>query len=322
MNRLLLFLSLVGLSLSACVSTKQYQALEDERNQYQDEANALRPMVDENRVIREDLKECKAQLRGSILENENLTVLNDQLRRENEELTQRFNQLLDQNKALLSTASYEKQSLQEVLAAQQEELDRRQREMQSMSTSLNERETNLNELRSSLGNREQRVAELEALLSSKDAQMAQLKSSVDQALKGFSQSDLTVEERDGKLYVSLSQNLLFKSGSDQIDSKGKNAIKQLAVALNQNPDIDIMVEGHTDSDGKPDTNWDLSTSRATSVVKVLTQYGIDPTRITASGRAFYDPVAPNDSSSNKARNRRTEIILSPQLDQLYNILNQ
>ena len=139
---------------------------------------------------------------------------------------------------------------------------------------------------------------------------------------GFTDSDLTISEKNGKIYVSLSQNLLFASGSDKIDWKGKKAIIQVAQVLNSNQDILVNVEGHTDSDGNPNSNWDLSVRRATAVVKVLTGQGVDAKRVTASGRAFYDPIAPNNSAANKAKNRRTEIILSPKLDLLYDIINQ
>jgi chemotaxis protein MotB len=152
--------------------------------------------------------------------------------------------------------------------------------------------------------------------------MAQLRTNLNQALLGFTAADMSISEKDGKLYVSLSQNLLFKTGSDQIDFRGKNALKQVAEALNANPDIDIMVEGHTDSDGAPAANWDLSVRRATAVVKILSDFGVSPARMTAAGRGLYAPVAPNDSAANKALNRRTDIILSPKLDQLYQMIKQ
>jgi chemotaxis protein MotB len=120
--------------------------------------------------------------------------------------------------------------------------------------------------------------------------------------------------------VSLSQNLLFKTNSDKIDNNGQLAIRTLAQVLTQNPDIEITVEGHTDSDGTADYNWDLSTARATSVVKLLASSGVDPKRITAAGRSMFQPVVENNSPENKSRNRRVDIILSPRLDQLFQII--
>ena len=160
------------------------------------------------------------------------------------------------------------------------------------------------------------------MLESQQAKINALRVKINQALHSFTDSDLTVSEKDGKIYVSLSHNLLFATGSSNIDWKGKKAIIQLAEVLNANPEIEIEVEGHTDSTGGAAQNWDLSVRRATSVVNVLTGQKVDPKRITASGRALYDPVDSNATAAGQAKNRRTEIILSPKLDELYKIINQ
>jgi chemotaxis protein MotB len=308
--------------LGGCVTKKQYQELELIKNHYRDEAEQLETAEEENRQLREELRTSENQLRQSIRQNEELIIQTEALERDNQDLTQRFEQLLEQNKVLLSTASYEKQSLMEQLAGKQTELETQRRELAALKLALDQRESNLDQLRSGLSQREQRIDELEQMLSMQQSQMSQIRSSLNDALLGFTQADLSIEEKEGKLYVSLSQELLFKSGSDKIDFKGKNAIKQVALALAQNPDIDVTVLGHTDSDGSAATNWDLSVSRATTVVKVLTEFGVSPERITASGRGLYDPVAPNDTSYNKALNRRTEIILSPKLDALYQMIRE
>jgi len=150
----------------------------------------------------------------------------------------------------------------------------------------------------------------------------EIRSNVNQAMSNFRVEDLKVEEKNGKLYLSLSQELLFKSGSDDLDWNGRKALQQLAAALNKNPDVAILVEGHTDTDGSAELNWDLSVKRATTVAKSLIAYGVDPRRVTAAGRGYYAPVAPNTTAAGKAQNRRTEIVLSPQLDQLYQIMNR
>jgi len=130
-----------------------------------------------------------------------------------------------------------------------------------------------------------------------------------------------VSMRDGKVYVSLSEKLLFPSGSAAVEPKGKEAITKLAAVMSSNADIDMMVEGHTDNvpikRGRFDDNWDLSTARATSIVRILLGAGMDPERVTAAGRSEFVPIAPNDTPEGKQRNRRTEIILIPQLDELY-----
>ncbi|MBR9922678.1 MAG: OmpA family protein [Bacteroidetes bacterium] len=310
------------LLFTSCVTTKKYDEAVSLKDYYKSESESLAEVEEENDELKQKLKTTEAQLKQSYLELEELTIRNDRLNSENADLRKRYDQLLEQNKTLLSTASYEKQSLQELLITKQEELNEKETALADAQFELDEREANLALLRANLDEREARVNELQASLRETQGQMSQLKANIKEALLGFSAKDLTVTEVDGKLYVSMSQNLLFRSGSDKIDNKGKQALQQLAAVLNDNPDIDITVEGHTDSDGSATLNWDLSVSRATTVVKVLTDNGVDPTRITASGRGLYSPVAPNDSADNKARNRRTEIILSPRLQSIFDIINQ
>lgn len=312
----------VSLLLPGCVSMKKYQELELIKNHYKDESESLKTVRSENEQLKERLTTCDAQLKQSVRSNEELTVRSESLKRNYDDLIVRFDDLLEQNKALLYSTTDEKEALLLQLTSQQAEIERQRQELAAIKTALDERAINMDELRNSLDERERRVNELEAMVQAKEAQMFSLRENLNQALLGFSAADLTITEKDGKLYLSLSQNLLFKTGSDQIDFRGKNALKQVADALNANPDIDIMVEGHTDSDGTPAANWDLSTRRATAVVKILGEYGVPPARMTASGRGLYAPVAPNDTPANKARNRRTEIILSPKLDQLYQMIKQ
>jgi chemotaxis protein MotB len=145
-------------------------------------------------------------------------------------------------------------------------------------------------------------------------------------LVGFKSDELSVELKNGKVYVSLAEKLLFKSGSAMVDPKGKEALGKLAAVQEKNPDIDVMIEGHTDNvpliPGKFDDNWDLSVSRATSIVRILTEdNNVEPKRVTAAGRSEFVPLVSNDTPEGKARNRRTEIILSPKLDELFQILN-
>lgn len=141
------------------------------------------------------------------------------------------------------------------------------------------------------------------------------------ALKGVNEGDLSIEMKNGKVYVTLSNKLLFTSGSTVVDEAGKNALSKLANVLNDNKDIHVMVEGHTDTDKGLD-NWDLSVKRATSIVRILSDdYKVDPTRVTASGRGEFMPVASNKTAEGKGKNRRTEIILTPNLDELFTILN-
>lgn len=170
-------------------------------------------------------------------------------------------------------------------------------------------------------------AELERLRQLMDQQQRatqEIRKKMSDALVGFNSNELTVSIKNGKVYVSMQENLLFPSGSAVLNPKGKLALSQLADVLNKNTDITLDVEGHTDSipiHGRYIDNWDLSTARANSIVRVLTHdYKVDPVRVVASGHSSYDPVQPNSTTEGRALNRRTEIILSPNLDELYRIL--
>lgn len=170
-----------------------------------------------------------------------------------------------------------------------------------------------------------RLNDLENLINNQRNVMNKLKKTISDALINFKPDELTVSIKDGKIYVSLQEKLLFKSGSDMVDPKGKDALKTLADVLNVNRDIQVLIEGHTDSiaiSGKFADNWALSVARATSIVRVLSNdYKIDAKRITASGRGEYYPIQSNATSEGRAKNRRTEIILSPDLSELFKLIN-
>ena len=246
----------------------------------------------------------------------------EQLDKANQDLLKRYDRMLEQNEKMLESSSDERQKLMAQLTLKEQELDRRERQLQQLESEIEQRETETEALRKSLVEREARVNELESAIAEKEQKLNALRERINQALLGFSDADLTVREQNGKVYVSLSQNLLFPSGSKTINSAGKDAIQKVAEVLKNNPDIAITVEGHTDTDGDAAFNWDLSVGRATSVVKVLTANGVDPQRITAAGRGEFYPVASNDTAKGKAQNRRTEIILTPKLEALYELIGE
>lgn len=198
------------------------------------------------------------------------------------------------------------------LFAIQANLDKTRHQNDSLSTSLLERE--------------RKVKELETVLANKDKAVQDLKKKINEALLGFKESDITVEVKNGKVYVSLSEQLLFKSGSIEVDDKGEGALRKLAVALKDHSNVQVMVEGHTDNVpiGKQSQymhdNWDLSVMRATTITRILTQAGVRNTQILASGKGEYAPLVPNTSDANRQKNRRTEIIVTPHLDELFKIL--
>ncbi|MVN92545.1 OmpA/MotB family protein [Mucilaginibacter aquatilis] len=187
--------------------------------------------------------------------------------------------------------------------------------------------TKINQLSGDLQKREARLREVEDILRKRDEATNALKNKLQQALLGFQQSGLTVDIRNGKVYVSLTDKLLFPSGSIVIDEKGKQALKQLAGVLNKETDINLSIEGHTDNQrvvnlGQIKDNWDLSVLRATSVSRYLTEIEkIDATRITATGKGEFQPIDKANTPEARSRNRRIEIVLTPRLDELYNLIN-
>ncbi|WP_317196651.1 OmpA family protein [Hymenobacter negativus] len=206
------------------------------------------------------------------------------------------------------------------------DLARREAELGELETNLQKSKADNDRLAADLKTREARLTELTKALADKDKAVDDLKARVSKALLSFNSSDLQVKLKDGKVYVSLSEQLLFKSGSTKVDPKGQEALKKLATVLQEQKDVNVVVEGHTDNvpilrgtAGLTD-NWDLSALRATEIARLLTTAGVSPERVTASGRSQYVPVAANDTPQNKAMNRRTEIILTPKLDELFQIL--
>ena len=203
-------------------------------------------------------------------------------------------------------------------------------DLQDKNTSLNNDISNktntLNQNQQTLAEQQKKLAQLQALLDQQKMKAEALKKKMADALVGFTANELTVTQKNGKVYVSLSEGLLFPSGSAVVNEKGKDALSKLAAVLVLNPDISVNIEGHTDSipiRGKYEDNWALSTARATSIVRILVnEYKVDPRSVVASGHSMYDPVATNSTPEGRAKNRRTEIILSPKLDELYNLINQ
>ncbi len=195
-----------------------------------------------------------------------------------------------------------------------------------LSSDLAKKQQELADKESLLKNREERLKMLEEILKKQDELMSALNERVKKALMGFDSDELSVEMRDGKVYVSMSDKLLFKSGSDAVEPKGVEAVKKIADVMNKNTDINMAVEGHTDSIPIKTTrfkdNWDLSVARATSVVRILTGDGVDATRLTASGKGEFSPKADNSTKEGRATNRRTELVLSPKLNELLQLLGQ
>jgi len=198
----------------------------------------------------------------------------------------------------------------------------------SLNSNYSATTSKVSQLSTDLQKREARLKEVEGALRKRDEATNALKEKLQKALLGFQESGLTVDIRNGKVYVSLADKLLFPSGSIIIDEKGKAALKQLAVVLNKETEINVAVEGHTDDKkiinlGQIKDNWDLSVLRATSVTRYLAETEkIDPTRLTATGKGEFQPIDPGATPEARAKNRRIEIVLSPKLDELYNLITK
>lgn len=285
MRKLLPILILTIVVATSCVSKKKYMQAEDGR---------LTALV-ENDKLNKKLSETSDQLNDC---QSNTSFLNSQLanlKRDNANMSesiQNFEKLLQSNLS-------QQDRLTAALKQKEEELDRR----------------------------EAIISELQSMIDEQNQKVKNLLTNVENALLGFNSDELTVTQKNGKVYVALSDKLLFESGSAKVDKRGEEALAKLAEVLNKQTDIDVYIEGHTDS--KPintaqfKDNWDLSVIRATSVVRILTkQYGVNPLQIQPSGRGEFMPVASNETAEGRSRNRRTEIIMAPKIDKLFDMLQK
>ena len=176
----------------------------------------------------------------------------------------------------------------------------------------------------------QRLNELESMIAAKDASMKKLKETLSKALNAFEGKGLTVEQKNGKVYVSMENKLLFQTGSWAVGAEGRKAVVEVGKVLAQNPDITVLIEGHTDNDkiygaigGGVENNWDLSTKRATAIVAILSENkAVNKQNLTAAGRGEFSPLASNATAEGKAKNRRIEIILTPRLDEIAEMLKE
>ncbi len=236
------------------------------------------------------------------------------LRDENRKLANKGNDL-ESNIAQLKTN----------IAALNEQIATLNSENSVMGKQATSTQNKLNQSQGNLQVEQERLLRLQKLLAQQREQSDALKNKMTEALNGFSSNDLTVTEKNGKVYVSLSENLLFPSGSAVVSVSGSDALAKLAAVLNLNTDIAVNIEGHTDSipiRGHYQDNWDLSTSRANAIVRILVNnYKVNPLVIIASGHSKFDPIDTNATPDGRAKNRRTEIILSPKLDEMYKLLS-
>ena len=285
-------------------------------------------MKTENTDLSMTLKEIEAErnrLSKSVKELENDTLSKGKqlraLKRSYEELSDSYALLIENNNSLVARNAEENRRLLE-------EMQLLEGKLQGKEDSLRIRAEEMDSISSALIARERKVNELQSMLSEKDSATNALRQRVADALLGFEGKGVNIEQKDGRIYVTLDNSLLFASGKWEVGAEGTKALDQLAVVLAENNDINVLIEGHTDNDqyyggNVIKDNWDLSVMRATNVVKILTNNkGVDPMRVTAAGRSEYIPVDSNDSAEGKAKNRRIEIILIPDYQALLDLINE
>jgi len=330
MKKSILYLSAILFLVSSCVAPKIHNALLSE---HETVSNKL--MANEKKVLHlnDDLQEKEGKI--LILENQLTKLKNDSvqngkalalLQNKYNELSDAYDLLTSKSSRYMADKAKETKKLLEQLEQAQSALFAKEDELNNLSNSLEVKEEELKLAEKELSTRSIRVTELETIINRKDSMVTALKKSISKALIGLEGEGLTIEQRNGKVYISLEEDLLFASGKYVVNSGGVTALNKLATALASQTDLEILVEGHTDDiplsgKGLVKDNWDLSVMRATNVVKVLTKnLSLNPLQLTAAGRAEFVPIASNLTKEGRGSNRRIEMILSPNLDDLFDLL--
>jgi chemotaxis protein MotB len=335
----LLFITILLVYLSSsCVTQKRYSDLETKYKKCSEEMATVEKSKNEISILNTELNAEIEKIRHqkSDLEKESAVLKEkfEKIYNEHAELSTTYTTLQNKYNKLLTGNRAETQEIMDALQKTQADLLKKENDLKKSETDLtklqnqlNEKKNNLDILTDQLDAKEKKLNELQSILDNKDKQVADLKNKITTALLGFKDKGLTIETRNGKVYVSMDEKLLFASGSWTVAEDGKNALKSVGKVLETNVDINVMIEGHTDNipylgSGQVKDNWDLSVMRATAIVKILLENkGIDAKRIAASGRSQYLPMEVSDTKEARAKNRRTEIILTPKLDELLKVLD-
>ncbi len=308
------FIFVLLLSLSSCVTKQVYEDLESKYNRL---LNSNSELIENNEDLvaqRNELQKDVTDLKGVIT-----NLLDRKLSLENEYAAAkgRLDELIASYDALQTESSSELTAKANTIRDLLEQLEERE-------TALATENQRLKQLQTELEARSQTIDELESLIASKEAKMEALRTAVSNALESFEGKGLSITHKNGKVYVSMENKLLFGSGSWAVGSQGVIAVGKLAQVLVENPDIEVLIEGHTDNVPYTGTtikdNWDLSVKRATAIVRILQNKNVNPRQITAAGRSEYVPISSNTNASERAKNRRIEIILAPNLGAINELL--
>ncbi len=318
----LLFITAITLALSSCVSGKIHDDLKDKYDALKIENASLMSKLDNDKgssVIglektKTDLENCKREKTQLAMDLAGAQSKYDRIKKDYDALeansSENLTENLDRNRTLLA------------------ELEEKERLLNAKEADLLAQVKTLQKAQDNLDASSARVTELEGIIAAKEAQMSKLKNAISAALTTFEGNGLTVEQRDGKVYVSMENKLLFESGSWDVNTRGREAVVELGKVLGDNNEIAVLIEGHTDNvpygeKGLIKNNWDLSTKRATAIVNILTENSaILKENLTAAGRGEYAPIASNTTSEGKAKNRRIEVVLTPKLDEISRLLGE
>ena len=332
MQKSILFFGAFLLALSSCVTPKIHNAVvavhkatKTALNTQEKRTLKLQTEVEELQGTVAFLKSQLSDLRDDSIQNGGALVA---LQNKYSQLSDSYDLLTSKNSRHMAEKAKETKKLLEQLESAQMALFAKEDELNKLSVSLDAKEDELKLAQEELDSRSARVTELETIINKKDSIVSALKQSISKALIGLEGEGLTVVQKNGKVYISLEEELLFASGKYEVNSGGVSALSKLSTALASQKDLEILVEGHTDSillsgRGLVKDNWDLSVMRATNVVKVLLKTpSLDPLQLTAAGRAEFVPIASNKTIEGRSANRRIEMILSPNLDDLFELLEE
>lgn len=327
MKKIFIYILIFSVFFQGCVPARKFEEISEKQEICAGELKTLKTLKTELQTENTELESENQQLKeltSRLIKD--TTILGKSLRmkeKQYDKIDMLNKRIQDQLEILQEGQSIEKQRLIADLEKRKSDLLILEDQQRAFEIELNNKKQQLEDMSIELQKREQRVNELEEIIANKDAIVRALKEKVANALLGFRDKGLSVIEKDGKVYISMDAKLLFASGSTKVDSEGIKALKELAKVLEDQKDLEILVEGHTDTDkmrsnSHPVDNWELSVLRATSVVKIMLENSkMDPTTVSASGRSQFIPI----DIENKAKNRRIEVVLIPELDELFEIIN-
>jgi chemotaxis protein MotB len=331
MSRISLIILSVFL-ISSCITPKVYNELLDKHEIAKKNLTKNEKLILELRENLDDKERDITNLNTLVeqLRKDSIALNNDLVscQKKYDDLSTTYDLLTSKSSRYMAEKAKETKELLGQLETTQSELFAKEDQLNKSTLELEEKERKLLDSQNELELRSLRVAELEAIINRKDSMVTALKQKISKALIGLEGDGLTIEQRNGKVYISLEEDLLFASGKYEINQTGKQALDKLSDALSYQKDLEILVEGHTDSEplsgsGLVKDNWDLSVMRATSVVKRLTSNtNLDPTQLVAAGRSEFVPISSNLTSEGRGENRRIEMILSPNLDDLFKLLEE